>query len=81
MSRDVTTILTYFPLQIHGINGIPINIAGQRPASVDIDTNISDQSPNPGIQAVTRRGPNQGIFHLLPIQEHSSTDPTPPTQR
>ncbi|XP_063710099.1 polycomb protein Asx isoform X2 [Culicoides brevitarsis] len=52
--------------QIHGINGIPLNIAGrgQRPASVDIDTNISDQSPNPGIQAVTRRGPNQ----VTPVQ-------------
>uniref|UniRef100_A0A336MBA4 CSON014606 protein n=1 Tax=Culicoides sonorensis TaxID=179676 RepID=A0A336MBA4_CULSO len=57
--------------QIHGINGIPLNIAGRgRPASVDIDTNISDQSPNPGVQAVTRRGPNQGIPY-----SDASTDP------
>ncbi|XP_055705740.1 polycomb protein Asx isoform X2 [Phlebotomus papatasi] len=48
--------------QIHGVNGIPISSRG-RPASVEVDSLPEQQmilvGPNPGVQAVTRRGPNQ----------------------
>ncbi|GAB0097154.1 hypothetical protein DMENIID0001_127620 [Sergentomyia squamirostris] len=48
--------------QIHGVNGIPISNRG-RPASVEVDSLPEQQmilvGPNPGVQAVTRRGPNQ----------------------
>uniref|UniRef100_A0A7G3AT95 Putative phd domain of transcriptional enhancer n=1 Tax=Lutzomyia longipalpis TaxID=7200 RepID=A0A7G3AT95_LUTLO len=48
--------------QIHGVNGIPISNRG-RPASVEVDSLGEKQmivvGPNPGVQAVTRRGPNQ----------------------
>lgn len=38
-----------------------------RPASVDVDTHLPDSQPgpNPGVQAVTRRGPNQGNYYFL----------------
>ncbi|XP_059609045.1 polycomb protein Asx [Phlebotomus argentipes] len=48
--------------QLHGVNGIPISSRG-RPASVEVDSLPEQQmilvGPNPGVQAVTRRGPNQ----------------------
>lgn len=51
--------------QIHGVNGVPISGRG-RPASVDVDPNAMggdthvQAGPNPGVHAVTRRGPPQG---------------------